>query len=184
MNIDITLAHKYDVQILEELKQGYEIYYYPGASIQGGRDGIIVQINPDQRKTWIGIFAFGNVSKNSFSGVYTTPDSNKLCVVSKGAGYIVSSDNPKDWEVVKSIPIIDVRISKVQELIIFADYTGLIAYNDSGVKLKTKQLAWDNLRIIELSNSYIKGEYYDIRSEANEFFEVDIVSGVSKGGVE
>ena len=184
MHIDKTLAHKYDIQILEELKEGYEIYYYPSASTQSGKNGVIVQVNPEQGKTWIGIFAFGNVSKDGFSGVYTTPHFNKLCVVSNGAGYIVSSDNPKDWEEVKSIPIIDVRISKAQKLIIFADYTELIAYNDSGVKWKTKRLSWDSLKIIELSNSYIKGEYYDIRSEANEFFEVDLVSGVSKGGVE
>lgn len=184
MNIDKTLAHKYDFEILEELKSGYEIYYYPGASTQSNKDGMIVQINPERREAWIGIFGFGNISKNGVSGVYTTPHSNKLCVIANGAGYIVSSDNPKNWEEIKYIPIIDARISKAQKLIIFADYTELIAYNDSGVKWKTKRLSWDNLKIIELSDNYIKGEYYDIRSEVNEFFEVDLVSGISKGGVE
>ena len=184
MNIDKTLAHTYNFEILEELKSGYEIYYYPGASVQGGKNGIIVRINPESGKSWVGIFALGNVSKNGFSGVYTTPHSNKLCVVANGTGYIVSSDNPQKWEEIKSIPIIDVRISKVQELIIFADYTKLIAYDNNGVKWNTKRLSWDNLKIIELSDDYIKGEYYDISSEANEFFEVNLISGISKGGVE
>tara|TARA_R110002020_G_scaffold466285_2_gene688736 strand:- start:1825 stop:2379 length:555 start_codon:yes stop_codon:yes gene_type:complete len=184
MNIDKSLTHRYDFEILEEPKSGYEIYYYPGASTLGGMDGVIVQINPEHGETWIGIFAFGNVSKNGALGVYTTPHSNKLCVVANGAGYIVSSDNPEKWEEIKSIPIIDARISKAQNLLIFADYTGLIAYNDNGVKWKTRRLAWDNLKIIELSDDYIKGEYFDIRSDRDEFFEVNLVSGISKGGVE
>ena len=183
MYINKDLEHKYDFQILEELKPGYEIYYYPGAEVRGGKNGIIVQID-SEKKTWMGVFAPGTISKNGLYGVYASPHFNKLCVVANGAGYFVSSDNPKEWEEIKSIPIIYTGISKAKNVIIFADYTELIAYDNTGVRWKTKRLSWDGLKIIELSDDYIKGEYYDIRTEKNELFKVDLISGINRGRLE
>lgn len=184
MNIDKSFIHTYDIQILDELKSGYEIYYYPGASTLDGKDGIIVQVNSKQGKSWIGVFAFGNITKSGFSGAFTTPHQNKFCIVANGIGYFVDADNPTDWEEVKSIPVIDVRASKSTNVIVFADYTKLVAYDSSGIKWKTKQLAWEGLNIKEFSYTYIKGEYYDIRSESMESFEVNLSTGDSNGGVE
>jgi hypothetical protein len=184
MNIDKSFIHTYDVKILEEIKTGYEIYYYPGASTQGGKDGIIVQVNSKQGKTWIGTFAFGNIRNGGFFGIYTTPHQNRLCIVANGIGYFVDADNPKDWEEVKSMPITDVRVSKSKNILVFADYTKLVAYDSNGVKWKTKQLAWEKLKIKELSDAHIVGEYYDIRSESMESFKVNLSTGDSNGGVE
>jgi len=184
MDIDKTFIHTYDIQILDEMKTGHEIYYYPEASTQGGKDGIIVQVGSTQGQTWIGVFAFGNITRNGFSGVFTTPHQSKLCVVANGTGYFVDANNPKDWEEIKLVPITDVKISESQNIIVFADYTKLIAYDSNGIKWKTKQLAWEKLKITECSNTYIKGEYYDIRSEGMEVFEVNLLTGTSTGGVE
>lgn len=183
MKTDETFKNNYSFHILEEVKPGFDIYYYPEASKFGGQDGIIVQIESNEGNQWIGVFAFGKLIKEGFSGFYTTPHLNKLCIVSNGAGYLISSNNPKDWKQIESTPIRDVRTSLQHGILIFADYTKLIAYDEKGIKWQTKQLSWDNLKIVGISEKYIKGEYYDIRSEKNEFFEVDLYSGKSIGGI-
>lgn len=182
MMVDLTFKNNYSVDIVEELVAG-ERYYYPGASTQGGKDGILVKVISLEGKSWLGVFAFGEISSNGISGVYSTPDPNKFCVVSKGAGYIVSSNNPNEWQQVKAIPVMDVRSIKQHKIIVFADYTELLAYDEFGIKWRTERLTYDGFKIIEVTESSLKGEFWNIRNETNDIFEVDLVTGSQVGGV-
>jgi hypothetical protein len=182
MKIDFGFSHNYEVEVLGELPSK-KIYYYPGASTQGGKDGLLIEVTPLQGESWVGVFAYGDLTPKGISGVYTLPNPDKFCVVSRGSGYFVSAYNPTDWDIVKSIPVIDVRSVSSQDIILFANYTELIAYNSLGVKWQTKRLAFDSFKIVELTDSYLKGEYYDIRSESKETFEVDLLTGKHKGSL-
>lgn len=158
-------------------------YYYPGASTQGGRDGILVEVRPQSGQAWLGTFAFGQVTPKGVSGIFTTPDPQRLCAVSRGEGYLVSATTPTVWEAIRATPIIDVQPVRAQGIIVFADYTTLVAYGETGVKWKTKRLAWDSLKITEITDAFIKGEFWDIRSEATANFVVDLATGKHEGGI-
>lgn len=77
----------------------------------------------------------------------------------------------------------DVRSIKQQEIIVFANYTELLAYDKFGIKWRTERLAYDGFKIIEVTDSYLKGEFWNIRNEANDIFEVDLVTGFQVGGI-
>lgn len=182
MIVDLTFQNNYSIKIIEELGIG-EQYYFPSANTQGGKDGLIVEVISSEGKSWIGVFAFGEISPNGLSGLYSTPNPNKFCIVSKGSGYIVSSNNPKDWQEVKAIPIMDVRSIKQQKIIVFADYTELIAYDEVGIRWRTERLAYDSFKIIEVTDYNLKGEFWDIRNEAYKTFEVNLTTGSQVGGI-
>ncbi|HVI48131.1 MAG TPA: hypothetical protein VM802_24905 [Chitinophaga sp.] len=176
MIVDLTFQNNYGVEVMEEFGSG-DRYYYPGANTQGGRDGIIVEVISSEGKNWIGVFAFGEISATGISALYSTPDPNKFCVVSNGSGYIVSSNNPKDWQEVKAIPVMDVRSIKNQKIIVFADYTELVAYDEVGIKWRTGRLTYDSFRITEVTESSLKGTVWSIRNEADETFEINLATG-------
>jgi len=182
MIVDLTFKKNFSITIIEEVVAG-ERYYYPGASTQGGRDGILVKVISSEGKSWVGVFAFGEINTNGISGIYSMPDPNKFCIISKGAGYIVSSNNPTDWKQVKVIPVTDVRSIKHQKIIVFADYTELLAYDEFGIKWRTERLAYDGFKIIEVTESYLKGEFWNIRNEAYDIFEIDLITGSQVGGI-
>jgi hypothetical protein len=182
MKIDLSFQSNYSVEIVEGLGSDNR-YYYPGATTEGGKDGLIIKVVPAKKESWIGVFAFGEVSKKAISGIYTTPNSEKLCIVSRGAGYIVSASDPTDWKEVKSIPIMAVHSLPSQDLLIFADYTELSAYNALGLKWQTERLAFNNFKIIEVIDNYIRGEYWNERNDRSEIFEVDLLTGTQFGGI-
>ncbi len=182
--IDETFAHSYECERLAETPERMQPhYYYPGASTEGGRDGILVKVRPERGLSWYGTFAFGQVTPKGISGIFTTPGRDRLCVVSRGEGYIVSAESPTVWEAVPTTPIIDVRPIRAQRIIVFADHTTLIGYGETGIKWKTERLTWDNLRIIEVTDAFIKGEFWDIRSEMVGTFVVDVATGAHRGGI-
>jgi len=183
--MDTTFPHVYECERFSETS-GVGVlphYYYPGAFTRGGRDGLLVEVRPEHGQSWLGTFAFGQVTPKGASGIFTTPDPQRFCVVSKGEGYLVSATTPTVWEAVRATPIIDVRTVFAQGIIVFADYTTLVAYGPAGVKWQTKRLTWDSLKITEVTDTTIKGEFWDIRNEATAGFTVDLATGTHQGGI-
>jgi hypothetical protein len=183
--MDATFHHLYEC---EELTEGLcsassRHYYYPGASTTGGRDGIFVEVRPEHSPSWLATFAFGEIAPKGTSGIFTTPDPQRLCVVAKGSGYFVFANDPTSWEPVRVIPIIDVRPIRAHEIIVFAEFTRLVAYGPTGIKWSTKRLSWDNLKITEVTDTFIKGEFWDIRSEEIAEFVVDLATGTHEGEI-
>lgn len=170
--------HTFEMTLLEEVKMGYPVYYYPTGTTNGGNDGLIVQVHSyEQGQDWIGIFAFGDIIKTGMNALYYMPDAKSLCVVSQGCGYIVAASAPTQWETVKAVPVTDVKIVRSKGLIVFSDFTELIAYDGQGIKWITKRLSFDGHQLTGQNEQVITGTYYDLRTEAAETFEVNLDNG-------
>lgn len=91
---------------------------------------------------------------------------------------------PTHFQLLNFNPIIDAVVIGSNNLIILANYTHLIAWEFDKMKWQSKRLAWDGFEIIEVSTKSIIGKYFDVRTDNFELFEVDILTGNSKGGVE
>jgi len=184
--MDTTFSSAYECEELTEMPQPAVLshYFYPGATTEGGQDGVLVAVRPEHGRPWIGTFAFGRVAPKAPSSIFMTPDPQRICVVAKGAGYLVSVDDPTSWEIVRATPIIDVRPMKAREIIVFASFTDMVAYDRAGIRWRTKRLTWDNMRIMEVTDDLIRGEFWDIRSEEKGRFVVDLATGTHQGGID
>jgi hypothetical protein len=169
---------------LAELPHGGKRYYYPGAMTEGGRDGVLVRITPFSRDAWVGVFAFGHYGKTGKSGIFTFPEPSVVCVVASGDGYLVTADDPTNWQQIAVYPICEVIPAPSKNLIIFASHTHMPAFGSAGVAWRSKRLAWSDMRITQVTPTHIEGETWDIRSEENIAFAVDIATGEHKGGIE
>jgi len=176
----------YQCEWLEELPQpeGVRHLYFPGATSVGGADGVLIQVEPKSYPAWIGTFAYGTLSPKGITKVFSMPDPNCLCVVARGQGYIVPAAEPTKYQDLAFHPILDVRIVPKQGLIVFANFTELLAYDASGIRWRTKRLAWDSLKITEVTDDIIRGEFWDIRSEQMSSFIVDLRTGDHQDGAE
>lgn len=183
LELDESFFHNFECKHLDEL-QGATLrhYYYPNGTIKGGRDGLIVQVYPPSSEPWIGTFAFGDLSRKGKNGLYTWPNPEMLCVVSQGQGYVVSVDEPMNYEMINIDPILDIVPVAARKIVVFANYTELVAYGESGPVWVTDRLSWDGLKLTRINNDYIEGEVWDPRVEANVVFKVDLSNGHHEGG--
>jgi len=179
-----SFSANYDYKELFEVSSPASLshYFYPGASQIGGHDGMLVEVYPDEYAAWQGTFAFGKVIPNGLSGVFAMPNPQQICVVSRGSGYLVSVINPTSWECIDAIPVIGVYPVLAQGIVVFASFTNLVAYGLEGVKWRTERLTWDGMKITELTDRFIKGEFWDLRNESTAEFIVDLATGSHEGG--
>ena len=79
-------------------------------------------------------------------------------------------------------PVLDAHCVSSHGILVFAGFTDLIAYDRSGVKWRTERLSFDDLRITEINDEVIKGEFSDPRSDMISSFAVDLATGKQQGG--
>jgi hypothetical protein len=97
LQLDTSFQRTYECEQLHEFPPAQR-WYFPGASTEGGRDGIIVKVVPRDAKQWVGVFAFGKIApREGITGLFTFPDARVLCVVvdqvvDRAAGNVIRVD--------------------------------------------------------------------------------------------
>ncbi len=185
LEINLELSHSYKVEELTELPgtgvRPIPLFYVPTPKTRPEHEGLWLKITAGNGLTWIGVFAFGYSSPPAFSRVVSSPDPDRLCVISRGAVYMVKADEPEAWEQIPIIPALDVRLVPEHQLLIFSDFTRLAAYSKGGLAWRSPRVCWDELRILSITSETIEGTGYDpTNSVSNELrFAVDVRTGRS-----
>ncbi len=185
MNINLAFPHDYELNIVSEIPYIYETesrFYYPGASQTGGQDGITVNVNPPEHLAWLGTFAFGDGHKNWKSGIFSCPQKRQFCVVSRGQGYVVHSDNPLKWLTIHALPIVEVQCLVEHNLLLFIDFTKITAFGTDGLLWVSESLSWDGIKITYISSEWIHGLGWNAPEDRETEFRVNITSGQHIGG--
>jgi hypothetical protein len=121
------------------------------------------------------------IASGLFSRVVSSPDPKRVCVISKGSAYIVSAEEPKVWEQIPIMPVLDVRPLLERKLLVFSDFIRLAAYGTSGVAWRSPRVCWDGLKVTNVTNDTIEGTGYDpTNAITHELrFVVDVKTGRS-----
>jgi len=184
MITDLSFHHNYEISLVNEIpgiSGKTEQFYYPGAStdgIAGVPGGIWVSIIPKQRPPWMGFFAEQYQSPPAISAIASSPHPLMFCVISSGFGCIVNAEDPDNWIKLECFPILDVRfITSPAEILLFSDFTKLVAYGTRGKLWRTQDVCWDNLKIKEMTQESIIGTGWNFPSSKEMDFEVDLKTG-------
>lgn len=185
LEIDLVLPHAYAVEEIGDLPGAGEfalpVFFFPRPKNGLEHDGLWLRIRAASGKRWIGVFKFGYSSPPALSCVVDSLDPDRVCVISKGAAYIVKADEPKAWEQIPLVPILDFRAIPDAGLLIFSDFIRLVAYGSSGLAWRSPQVCWDGLKIVSVSRKTIEGIGHDPTNPVTHEsrFVVDLKTGRS-----
>lgn len=182
-NESLSDEFRYRYRVLDEMPgMPCPIHYFPSLEHGAGKDGVMVKLMPDTGDAWIGIFAFGDMLPSGTDEVLKGPGQNQLTVVAKGNGYIVAPDAPLKCTEVKACPVLRAVPVPHHELMIFHDYTEMVAYDQDGLAWMSKRLSWDGIEIDEVTDLHVVGRAWDAPSEQHVPFKVNLKTGEHEGG--
>jgi hypothetical protein len=177
LTLDLSFPHSYSLIQLHELpgdgRNGP--IYFPGLTTRGGGDGPLFRFTCSNGKQWSGCFAFGN---HKFSGVFATPNPDRVCVVSKGEGYWVDVNEPEKSSTMNVFPIRDVRVVIEARILLIANFSVLYAFGPDG-RLWAEEVCGDDLKIQEIEGNIVRGVGYDPRNgnQTRAEFAVELATG-------
>lgn len=180
-DVNLTFPHDYEVEFPTELPSGQggaRSFYFPGGRQNGGHDGVLVKVAPSGNDTpWFGTFSFGEPQGVKINSVFSCPERDKLCVVAAGRGYIVSANSPAKTYEIPALPITDVRVVLEKGLLLFADFTKIVAIGKGGLAWKSGRLSWDGVQISGINSSYVWGKGWDASRSGPIEFNLDLKNG-------
>lgn len=179
--IDLTFAHEYEVEILDELpgRAISRTYYYPPESKRGSI-GLAVNVMPHVGDAWHGMILMDSDGAEAF--VTSCPNPHEICLIAGPTGYIINVRNPGEATELPLAPITDVRPVLEDAVLVLADESTVGAWGRTGLAWRTPDLCWDDLRIRTIEDGIVQGEGWTPVEERMVSFSVRLADGSAKGG--
>ena len=86
-------------------------------------------------------------------------------------------NEPAQYESLEVVPILEVLPISEREMVVFANYTDLVAYGKEGLRWRSKRISWDGFSITARNSEFVEGQVWNPRVEANTDFRVALADG-------
>ncbi len=162
---------------LELPPNGGPVWFYPGATTRGGRDGLLLSVLDTDGTTRLCMIASAANDGTQFSGPIEMPDNLHFYA----NGLLMSYDEPDVCEEAGVWPVLDARWTPSQSRIVFHDHQRAVAYGPQGFAWKSGPLVLDELEIVEISDEVVRFTGYtftdrDIAVKSHRV-ALDVMSG-------
>jgi hypothetical protein len=157
-------------------------YIYPAAVEEVERGALELMVRPEAGESFLATCALGFASAAVPTGVWTCPDAAMLCAVAGGYAYMIDTRAPERFQQVGYRPVTEVKPLAEAGLLIFASFHSIEAWGAGGRLWQTARLSWEGVRLGEASATELKGWGWDLRSDREVPFTIDLTTGHHSGG--
>ena len=156
--------------------------YVPGEEDAMARGAMLVEVKPAEGGVFLGTCALGFREASLPSGVWACPRADDLLAVAGGYAYLVDTLRPERCVHVGLKPVTQVVAAVEEELLLLAGFHKVVASGAEGVRWESGRLSWEGVTLGEVKAGKLHGLGWDIRSDREVAFEVDLRTGAHAGG--
>jgi hypothetical protein len=182
---DTTFPHDWQVHILETppLIATAQHYIYPQAVEEVERGALQVHFKSRPgAETAMATFALGFADPSLPHGVWSCPNPRQMCALAGGYAYVIDIHNPQNWMQIPYRPVTWVGAAPESQLLLFASFHRVWALGVEGQAWETDRLSWEGLRVTGIDRQHLHGFGWDLETDAEVPFIVDLSTGNHTGG--
>jgi hypothetical protein len=182
--IDSTFPHTWQVEVLPSrpLILPTRQFVYPAQVEEVERGALELMIRPQGALPFLATCALGFAGPAVPTGVWACPDSAWICAVAGGYGYLIDTRDPAQWEQLAYRPVTAVTPIADQDLLLFSSFHSMLAWGRMGKLWQTGRLSWDGLRVTNIHRETLVGLGWDMNTDSEREFEVNLKTGEHRGG--
>jgi hypothetical protein len=154
----------------------------PGEEDAIARGALEVLVTPRVGERFLATCMLGFEAASLPTGIWSCPQPDWLCAIAGGYAYLIDTTAPQTWEQVEYRPVVEVRSLLEEGLLLFAGFHTLTAYGVEGRRWKTQRLTAEGLRLGNVYASQLQGWGWDMRTDREIEFRVDLSNGEHEGG--
>ncbi len=177
--VDFTFEHSWQAEILatRPLILPPQRFVYPREAEEVERGALEVMVQPAEGASFLATFALGFADPAAPTGLWSCPHRDELCAVSGGYAYVVNTREPERFTHLPFRPVLEVRVLAEQGLLLFAGHHALMAWGAAGQAWQTPRLSAEGLRIAEVRGNALHGFGWDLLTDKEVPFTVDLKTG-------
>lgn len=146
------------------------------------RGALLVMVKPAAGGSFLAMCALGFTSASLPTEVHGCPNADELCAVAGGYAYMVDTLHPESCTQVELKPVVSVIAQEEAGLLLFVGFHAIHAWGRDGLSWKTARLSWEGVRVVEVSGAEVVGFGWDMRTDREVEFCVDLRTGAHTGG--
>ena len=146
------------------------------------RGALQLLIHPAEGQTFLATCALGFTDPTMPTGIFPCPNPQHLCAVAGGYAYLIDTDHPEHSIHIPMKPVTEVRPIPTHDLILFAGFHAILAWNAEGIAWQTARLSWEGLRLTHIEDDTLHGFGWNLLTDREAPFTVDLLTGSHQGG--
>jgi len=197
--IDLSFPHNWHAEILsarplilpprsfvyprqaEEVERGaLEVLVRPQKS---GAPGLDSETRDSSAQEFLATCALGFRDPAVPTGLWSTPDPEKICAVAGGYAYLIDTTAPEHFTMLPYRPVMEVRAVPAEGLLLFVGHRSILAWGGfawgrDGQAWESERLSDEGLTISSIENRTLRGVGWEMRSDKETPFTIDLRSGL------
>ncbi len=146
------------------------------------RGALQLMVRPASGGTFLATCALGFTDPAMPTGVFACPNANEMCAVAGGYAYVIDTAQPTRCTHIASKPVVDVRILLAQRLLLFVGFHSMVAWGSDGLAWESARLSWEGVRITSIDGDVLHGIGWNLMTDREVAFSVDLLTGQHQGG--
>ncbi len=181
--VHFDFPHSWQAEILAErpLILPPSSFTYPQEAEEVERGALHAMIRAASGAPFLATFALGFADPAAPTGLWSCPDPDELCAVSGGYAFVVNTLDPGRFTQIVFRPVLEVRALPEQKVLLFAGHHSLLAWGASGLAWQTARLSSEGLRLTEIRGDELHGFGWDLLTDREVPFVVDLKTGHHSG---
>jgi hypothetical protein len=159
-------------------------FVFPAEVEEVERGALELMVRLAAGEAFLATCALGFASPAVPTGVWSCPDPALVCAVAGGYGYMIDSGAPERWQQIGYRPVTEVRPIPEAGLLVFASFHSVEAWGPAGRLWRTARLSWEGVRLGEASAKELHGWGWEMRTDTEIKFVVDLATGKHMGGAQ
>ena len=146
------------------------------------RGALLVQVQPAAGGTFLATCALGFTDPTMPTGIFACPNPRELCAVAGGYAYLIDTASPEHSTHIPLKPVTEVLALVDHGLLLFAGFHSILAWGSYGLAWQTARLSYEGLRITGVDGGSLHGFGWNLMTDKEVAFSVDLCTGTHTGG--
>jgi hypothetical protein len=154
-------------------------FVYPRAAEEVERGALEVMIHPDAADTpaFLATFALGFRDPVAPTGLWSTPEPEKICAVAGGYAYLIDTTAPDCFTMIPYRPVLEVRAIVAEGLLLFVGHHSILAWGPNGQAWESAKLSDEGVTIAGIDGGVLRGKGWEMMSDQEKAFVIDLRTG-------
>jgi hypothetical protein len=132
--------------------------------------------------TFLATCALGFKDPAMPTGVFACPNPSELCAVAGGYAYVLDTCAPERSTHIPLKPVAEVLPLAAHGLLLFVGFHAMVAWGREGLAWETARLSWEGIRITGAEGNELRGFGWNMPTDKEVEFAVDLHTGAHTGG--
>jgi hypothetical protein len=157
-------------------------FQIPGEEDALARGAFQLLVTPAAGGTFLATFALGFTNPAMPTALFACLNPDELCAVAGGYAYIVDTAHPAGCTHLPLKPVVELRVVPAHKLLLFVGFHGILAWGADGLAWQSARLSWEGVRLDAVSGGHLTGFGWNLQTDREVAFTLDLRTGSHTGG--